>query len=321
MNDRRQGKTQVGFLQTVVFKRTVVVLMLGLVLAGCQQPEGQQKPTKLASTGISAYELARQLGLSVSQIDETSIKLKNETNLVMIFTYTNAKFYVNGKACGPVGKIERVGNSVYVEPGLVALIKPCLITGQSPSKVLAQGQRPTMGTIVIDPGHGGKDPGAPSALGFQEKAINLAVAKQLASILSQRGFRTVLTRDRDVYIEKKDRAAVANRCNADLFVSIHADAAESRSLNGFTVYTARGAGSQSKWAARAIVNAMNSTGLDSNGVREADYVVLVQTDCPAVLVEVGYLSNFWEAGKLRDPDMQKRLAQAIAEGVVRSMGR
>jgi N-acetylmuramoyl-L-alanine amidase len=177
-----------------------------------------------------------------------------------------------------------------------------------------------MGTIVIDPGHGGKDPGAPSALGFREKVINLAVAKQLASILSQRGFRVVLTRNQDVFIEKEERAAVANRCNADLFVSIHADSSESRSLDGFTVYTARGAGSQSRWAARAIVNAMTSTGLDSNGVREADYVVLVKTDCPAVLVEVGYISNFWDAGKLRDPNMQRRLAQAIADGVVRSMG-
>jgi N-acetylmuramoyl-L-alanine amidase len=158
-------------------------------------------------------------------------------------------------------------------------------------------------------------------LGFREKAINLAVARQLASILTERGFHVVMTRDQDVFLEKEERAGVANRCNADLFVSIHADSAESRSLNGFTVYTSRGAGSQSRWAARAIVEAMGRTGLDSNGVREADYVVLVKTDCPAVLVEVGYLSNFWEAGKLRDPYMQRRLAQAIADGVVRSMGK
>ena len=322
MDNRRQKKTSVRFLQSAVSQKSVVILILGLVLAGCQQPDGQQTPTKLgpSTKGITAYELARQLGLSVAHVDETSIKLRNDSNLVMIFTYTNAKFYVNGKVGGTVGKIERLGNSVYVEPDLVARIKPCLITGQSPSKVLTWGKGPTMGTIVIDPGHGGKDPGAPSVLGFPEKTINLAVAKQLASNLSQRGFRTVLTRDRDVFIEKEARAAVANRCNADLFVSIHADSSESKSLNGFTVYTARGAGSQSRWSARAIVNAMTSTGLDSNGVREADYVVLVKTDCPAVLVEVGYLSNFWEAGKLRDPYMQKRLAQAIADGVVRSMG-
>jgi len=306
--------------------KALVVLVLGLALAGCEEPAQQQLP-KLgevpSAKGISAYELARQLGLSVAQVDETFIKLKNDSNMVMIFTYTDARFYVNGKDCGSVGKIEKVGSTAYLEPSLATRIRPCLITGQAPSKVLTDTRRPAanLGTIVIDPGHGGKDPGAPSALGFREKAINLAVARELASILDQRGFHAVLTRDRDVFLELEDRAAVANRSNADLFVSIHADSSESRSRNGFTVYTARGAGSQSRWAARAIVDAMTRTGLDSNGIREADYRVLVKTDCPAVLVEIGYLSNYWEAGRLRDPTMQRRLAQAIADGVVRSMGR
>jgi len=309
----------------VVLNKAVVTLVLGLILAGCQQPSEQPQPSKLglgpSAQAISAYSLARQLGLSVAQMDETFIKLRNDSNVVMIFTYMDSKFYVNGKACGPVGKIEKVGSTVFLEPGLAERIRPSLVTGQSPSKVLTESRRPTLGTIVIDPGHGGSQPGAISPLGFQEKAINLQVARQLASILGQRGFRTVLTRDRDVSMSLEDRAAVANQQDADLFVSIHSDSSDSRSLNGFTVYTARGAGSQSRWAARAIVEAMTKTGLDSNGIREADYRVLVHTNCPAVLVELGYISNAWEAGKLRDPYMQKRLAQAIADGVVRSMGR
>ncbi len=325
MDDGRRMKTSVRISYTAVQTKTaVLLLMLGLVLAGCQGTAFQQKPSPLgqasSTKGISVYELATQLGLSVVQVDDTSIKLKNASNLVLIFTYTNAKFFVNGKPCGPVGKIERLGPSMFMEPGLVALIRPCLITGQTPSKVLAQANVPSMGTIVIDPGHGGKDPGAISTLGYKEKDINLQVAKQLGSLLNQRGYRTIMTRDRDIYLELEDRAAVANRCNADLFVSIHADSSVTKSLNGFTVYTARGAANQSRWAARAIVNAMTGTGLDSKGVREADYVVLVNTDCPAVLVELGYISNTWEATRLRDPYMQKRLAQAIADGVVRTMG-
>jgi len=78
---------------------------------------------------------------------------------------------------------------VYMEPGLVDRIRPCLILG-SLRRRSGAGQRSAMGTIVIDPGHGGKDPGD-QHLGFQEKTINLAVAKQLNSLLSQRGFRTV----------------------------------------------------------------------------------------------------------------------------------
>jgi N-acetylmuramoyl-L-alanine amidase len=310
-----------------LFSRDILIASgIGLMLlAGCQQPT-EQPATKLGLAKpdrMTTAELARQLGLSVSQVDETFVKLKNNSNVVMIFTCADSKFYVNGRACGPVGRLERVGTVVYVEPELADRIKSCLIPEQAPSKVFTDSRKPvaTQGTIVVDAGHGGKDPGAPSALGFKEKAINLSVARQLASILTEKGFHVVLTRDSDVFIEKEERAAVANRCNADLFVSIHADSSESRSLNGFTVYTARGAGSQSRWAAKAILEAMGRTGMDSNGVREADYVVLVQTNCPAVLVEVGYLSNSWEAGRLRDPYMQKRLAQAIADGVVRSMGK
>ena len=127
------------------------------------------------------------------------------------------------------------------------------------------------------------------------------MARQVASILSQRGFHTVLTRDRDVFIEKEDRAAVANRCNADLFVSIHADSSESRSLNGFTVYTARGAGRQSRWAARAIVEAMTRTGLDSNGVgRRTTWSWSIPTARQSWW-KWGTSPTTWEAGKLRDP--------------------
>ncbi len=327
MNTRHQRMRGVIPVRHALFNRDLLTAAtIGLLLlAGCQQPV-EQPSVKLGPAKpdrVTTSELARGLGLSVAQVDETFIKLKNNSNVVMIFTCADSKFYVNGRACGPVGRIERVGSLVYVEPDLAGRIKACLIPEQAPSKVLTDTRKPTVtqGTIVVDAGHGGKDPGAPSALGFKEKAINLSVARQLATILTEKGFHVVLTRDRDVFIEKEERAAVANRCNADLFVSIHADSSVSRSLNGFTVYTARGAGSQSRWAAKAIVEAMGRTGLDSNGIREADYVVLVRTDCPAVLVEVGYLSNFWEAGRLRDPYMQRRLAQAIADGVVRSMGK
>ena len=300
------------------------VWVAALLVAGCQQPSPEasgQPRLQTPPSGVSMYELARQLGMSVAEVDDAFVRLRNASNMVMVFTHTDAKFFVNGRAAGPVGKIERIGKTVYVEPGLSGRIKPCLITGQAASNVLTDAGRSGLGCIVIDPGHGGRDPGAISPMGFQEKAVNLVVAKQLASLLSQRGFHVVLTRDRDVFVELEDRAAVANRHGADLFVSIHSDSSESRGLNGFTVYTARGAGSQARWAARAIVNAMTGTGLESNGIREADYRVLVQTDCPAVLVELGYVSNAWEAGKLRDPYTQRRLAQAIADGVVRSMGR
>lgn len=305
-------------------RKTALALWTAVLLvAGCQQPlQPGAGPSGLEATSkrISVHELARQVGMSVAEVDDAFVKLRNGSNTVVIFTHTDAQLFVNGRQQGLVGNIERMGGIVYFDPGLSARIKTCLITEQATSKVLTEPKKPALGCIVIDPGHGGKDPGAISPLGFQEKAVNLVVAQQLASLLRQSGFRVVMTRDRDVFLELEERATLANRVDADLFVSVHADSSHSRDLNGFTVYTARGASTRARWAAGAIVNAMRDTGLEDNGVREADYRVLVQTHCPAVLVELGYISNTREADKLRDPYTQRRLARAIAEGVVRSMG-
>jgi N-acetylmuramoyl-L-alanine amidase len=91
--------------------------------------------------------------------------------------------------------------------------------------------------IVIDPGHGGKDPGAIGRRGTKEKEINLIVAKELANILrGNYGYEVILTRKDDIFLPLYDRAEIANRVNADLFVSIHCNASRSRKLNGFEVY-------------------------------------------------------------------------------------
>ena len=125
-----------------------------------------------------------------------------------------------------------------------------------------------------------------------------------------------MTRDSDRFIELEDRAAVANRNRADLFVSIHADSCQDSSLRGFTMYIARAASWSSNRAASAISRSMARTGLDSRGTRKADYRVLVHIRCPAVLVELGYLSNPSDARPLKNKSFQNRLAQAIANGIV-----
>jgi N-acetylmuramoyl-L-alanine amidase len=92
--------------------------------------------------------------------------------------------------------------------------------------------------IVIDPGHGGKDPGATGALGTREKDVNLAAALELARVLKERGdFDVLLTRDTDVFIPLSERSELANEKNADLFVSLHCNAAGNRRENGFEVYS------------------------------------------------------------------------------------
>ncbi len=169
--------------------------------------------------------------------------------------------------------------------------------------------------VVIDAGHGGRDPGATSILGYQEKAVTLHVGIEAARLLSERGLDVILTRGSDVFVPLEQRAAAANQRKADIFVSIHADAAANRAARGFTLYTCRKPSSASQRVAGAIENRMADTGFESRGIRKADFRVLVQTHCPAVLVELGYLSNPQDAALLARESVLAGLARAVADGV------
>jgi len=237
--------------------------------------------------------------------------LKNSSNTVMIFTLSGGKIYVNTRPIGEVGLVDRAGGQIYVSKSLISQIRSAMRAYTPPRPV----PRRMSGTVVIDPGHGGKDPGATSVLGFYEKGINLSVALEVARLLEQKGLRVKMTRTDDYFVELEDRAAIANNINADLFVSIHADSFPKSSRRGYTIYIARSASSSSRQAASAIARSMSGTGLNSFGVQTAGYHVLTGTRGPAVLVELGYLSNRSEAALLRSSSFQNRLAQAVADGI------
>ena len=298
------------------FKSIISLVLVGLAIAGCQQPqvttpgEGLLAPEKT----ISVYQLAGQLGLSITDITDTHVTLKNSANTVLIFTYSGGQVYVNTRAIGETGRIDRTGDSIYVLESLAARIRAAMGVAVRPS-VRPEYPSKLSGCVVIDAGHGGKDVGAISCLGFYEKTVNLQVARKVASLLRQKGLKVVMTREGDEFIELEERAAIANRNNAQLFVSIHCDSMERSSKQGFTIYVAWSGSRASRQAAEAIAGAMAKTGIDKQGVREADYKVLIYTEGPAVLVELGYLSNYQEAGLLRDSSFQNRLAEALTEGI------
>jgi N-acetylmuramoyl-L-alanine amidase len=203
----------------------------------------------------------------------------------------------------------RIAKPAAEKPLLAPAVPNRQKTIEKPFKLLLQQ------TIVIDPGHGGKDPGATSSSGYEEKSVNLDVAVQIAQILKEKGLKVIMTRNNDEFIELEERAAIANRNKADIFISIHSDASVKSSTNGFTVYVERSSPSTSINLANAIDRRMSQTGLNSNGVKKANYRVLTHTGCPAVLIELGYLSNYWEAKQLRNKDKQRQLSQAIADGI------
>lgn len=193
--------------------------------------------------------------------------------------------------------------------------------------------------IVIDPGHGGPDTGT-LAGGIPEKQVNLAIALALKPMLEAAGARTVYTRvsDRAVtsgeYSQRADlqaRVDIANRSGADLFVSIHADAHADPAIAGLTVYYGTEDGYiydlpaprsadlirlSRQLASRLLTELTAATGSPDRGVRQRPFYVLGATRMPAVLVEVGYMTNESDAARLRDPVYQQRVAQGLRNGIV-----
>lgn len=172
--------------------------------------------------------------------------------------------------------------------------------------------------VVIDPGHGGRDPGAVGISGLQEKDVVLPISLQVASLLEQQGVQTQMTRSDDRELDLAPRVASAERANADLFVSIHANALSmSRpDVNGIeTFYYSSG-----RSLAQSIQsNLISATGMRDRGVKQARFYVLTQTTMPSVLVEVGFVTGSEDAPRLGDSAFQTRIAEAIARGILEQL--
>lgn len=175
-------------------------------------------------------------------------------------------------------------------------------------------------TIMVDPGHGGKDPGALGVGPVPEKTVNLGIATQLARKLESYGATVLMTRRGDRFPELDERAAMAERAKVDLFVSIHADSARRASATGAAVYIARSASKRSSSAAQSVVAALRKAGIKCNGIRKAGFRVLVGHSRPSMLVECGYLTNPTEAARLATSSYQTQIADAIAAGILNEFG-
>lgn len=170
--------------------------------------------------------------------------------------------------------------------------------------------------VVLDPGHGGKDPGAMVG-DVMEKDITLAVALLVQKQLEGEGISVIMTREEDVYPNLTERADLANQEEADLYISIHVNALENNdSYAG--IYTFYHPDKPSdKALAEAIQAAVTSAsgGID-RGVESEDYAVLRNTEMSAVLIETGFMSCPEELIKLQDAEYQELLAQGIAQGIL-----
>lgn len=225
-----------------------------------------------------------------------------------------------------------------------------------------RGQRNVV--VVIDPGHGGKDPGAIGVRGTREKDVVLAISKELALLLNNtQGYSAVLTRKDDTFIELRGRLKLARKDKADMFVAIHADAFNNSTARGSSVFalSAHGASSEAaRWLAErenyselgginlnqlndkdnmlrsvlidlsqnatlssslqlgsAVLHALGKINrLHHGSVEQAPFMVLKSPDIPSILVETGFLSNPPEEDNLRSPAYQRKMAQALHQGIM-----
>lgn len=231
------------------------------------------------------------------------------------------------------------------------------VTGNKPRKperlpTLAEQFGLGVQTIVIDPGHGGRDPGALGIKGLQEKDVVLKVAKKVATILEKEtAYNVILTRTDDVYLRLEERTAIANTKEADLFVSIHANSAPNAKAKGVETYFLSLATSREEMRAAARENAASQSqlsdlqtilkdlmqnskieessklagsiqgqlvkGLSAHnlGVKKAPFIVLIGAQMPAILTEIAFLSNKEEERRLRDERYLDAISRNIVSGI------
>ncbi len=213
--------------------------------------------------------------------------------------------------------------------------------------------------IVVDAGHGGKDPGAIGRSGVREKDVVLEIARRVKELLAGSDIDVVMTRDRDEFISLEGRTEIASRAEADLFVSIHANSNPSKNIDGLEVYYIEELGRKDKQEdqrqknhrilfeelnmdhgsmdvkrivsdllytykqqeSRALAQSLakgiaSYVGMTGRGDRTARFFVLRNTLVPAVLIEVGYLSNAQEEKLLASSDYRRKLADGIAKAIL-----
>ncbi len=218
--------------------------------------------------------------------------------------------------------------------------------------------------IVIDAGHGGKDPGSIGKTGLQEKGVVLDISKRLGKNLEQEGFKIKMTRRQDEFISLAQRTEITSRSKADLFISIHANSSPVKSVHGVEVFSHRELGikgqreaqrkknhvvlfnslnmkkgypalkktlsdmlygykgSMSRIAASYVVRGLSRKARARNrGTKKSSFFVLRNTLIPAVLVEVGFLSNRREEGLLKTSSYRQKIADALAESIVKYVHR
>jgi N-acetylmuramoyl-L-alanine amidase len=249
---------------------------------------------------------------------------QQDSNTVVVYVQP-----ASGVQIGPVNQIgdqfvsvdlQRNRASVVLPPLPQADPQPLPVPNANNSDGLPKTQPPRpvprgRVVIVVDPGHGGKDSGAPGIGGLLEKDVVLPIGRRVAAILEQNGYQAVLTRDSDYFVELQGRVDIAERANATLFVSIHANSVDQRpDVNGLETYYYDSGYRLAQVVHNSILSKIST--LKDRGVRKARFYVLRKSSMPSILVETGYMTGREDNPRLGNPEYQNRMAEGIASGIL-----
>ncbi|KYZ77243.1 cell wall hydrolase [Anaerosporomusa subterranea] len=218
---------------------------------------------------------------------------------------------------GPILGIFTNGKSESDTPSVVKPLPP-KESGSILDKGVLRGK-----VIVVDPGHGGHNPGAVSN-GVQEADINLSISTLLRDKLSKEGAKVIMTRQSDNAVasnnsslgqELQARVDIAEKNNADLFISIHSNSNPDKNIAGAMTFYPKDSSSQLAIDVQKAL--IEQTGAVDKSVASATFYVLRNTTMPSILVETGFVTNKQEALKLNDYSYQNKIAQGVYNGVIR----
>ncbi len=311
------------------------VFVLSVLLSGACPLAGQSKIN--GENYLSASQAAKRLGLGKVEWTQYAKTRKLSTSAVSVsFTRHSRVASLNGNPLALGSPVVLQGGELYInERDVLKTLQPIL----QPQQFLPA---PGLRRIVIDAGHGGKDPGAlNTALGLTEKILTLDVSRRLKTLLEQRGYQVVMTRNSDIALARTERTAIANRNRADLFVSVHFNTVGDKSVSGIETWVMTPAwqmstGRTKYHASDRIVRENNrfdawnallgyyvtdsmsdQLSATKRGLKRARFDVLTGLNCPAILVECGFISNTTEGRKIATAAYRQQIAQSIADGIGR----
>ncbi|MBR4517635.1 MAG: N-acetylmuramoyl-L-alanine amidase [Victivallales bacterium] len=275
-------------------------------------------------------EIARFYKCTVSQRITSKEKVLTITNRLgqkVVFTADSVKCTLDGYQVNFCYKvIFRNGDFHLEQTDFTNFLDPILRTQTIPKRKIK--------TIMLDPGHGGKDQGTEQS-GTKEKDLNLLLAKRVRSILQKRGYTVLMTREKDADLTLAARSALCTSKKPDLFISLHCNAHSEASVNGIEVWIANPAGvpsygtttlgknlpgtkfhsSNALLAYLTLKNLVKATKAVDRGVRRKQLYVISHSPAPSMLVEFGFLSNEAERKKILSAEYQDKLSAALCDAI------